>query len=313
MTVYSAPQPTIFVSYSRQDEDLVGELKKQLSNLKVPVWYDQEGILPGANWEDAIRQSLDEASIILLLVSPNFIASNYCYNIEAKRALELHRAGQAQVIPILLRAVDWHATPFADLQCLPRSRKPVEDWPDRDEAFRDVTGDIRIEVQKCQHVTKVIKEQMSRTTVAPASLDEWISRKTAQREESEKLDSDLLLARSLGSPQWFTTNGEMVELFAEKLLDAKLYGHALEVYNSRLLADPFDANLHLGKGEALLGLGRYQEALAAYEEAIHLAPDFSKAYKGRGRVYEWLALQTYEDLKQQAQECYEKAKQLGIK
>src|SRR5947209_7459408 len=106
MTVHSTPQPTIFVSYARQDEDLVEELKKQLSSLEVPLWYDQD-ILLGTNWEKAIHQSLNEAAIILLLVSPNFMASDYCLNIEAKRALERHRAGQAQVIPVLLHSVDW--------------------------------------------------------------------------------------------------------------------------------------------------------------------------------------------------------------
>ena len=123
MTVRSAPQPTI--------------------------WYGQD-IMPGTNWGNALHQSLHESAIILLLVSPNFMASDSCLNIEAKRALEQHRAGQAQLIPVLLYSGDWHATPFADLEYLRRRRKPVEAWLDRDEAFSDVARYLRQEVEKCQ-------------------------------------------------------------------------------------------------------------------------------------------------------------------
>ncbi len=90
------------------------------------------------------------------------------------------------------------------------------------------------------------------------------------------------------------------------------YRQALESNDRRLIDEPLNANLHVGKGEALFGLGRHQEALAAYEKAIRLAPDLSEAYRGRGKVYERLAQQTYDELKQQAQECYKKAEQLGI-
>lgn len=306
MTVDSVPRPTIFVSYSHQDEDLVQEFKQQLDHLQVPVWDDQD-ILPGTNWEEAIRQRLDQADIILLLVSPHFLASRSCYEIETKRALELQQTGQAQVIPVLLHACAWRATPIADLQWLPRGGKPIASWRNRDKAFRDVTDSIRLEVQKCQRVTRVIERQMARVKEAPASLDEWVSQKIRQREVSEKLELELeaLLARST------TTHREQAVL-TEMLLIARGYRRGLEEYNRRLLVDPSNAKLHLRKGEALLGLGRYQEALAAFEEAIRLAPDLSEAYYDRGMACERLAVQTLEDLKQQAQECYEKAKQLGI-
>lgn len=98
----------------------------------------------------------------------------------------------------------------------------------------------------------------------------------------------------------------------QMLFNEKRFEEALEFYDRRLLKKPRNADLHVGKGEALLGLGRSKEALAAYEEAIRLAPELSEAYRGRGKVYEQLAQQVYEDLTQQAQECYEKAKQLGV-
>ena len=118
--------------------------------------------------------------------------------------------------------------------------------------------------------------------------------------------------RSLGRSRPLPWGPIKKERSGQALLNEKRYGEALETYEKDLLVEPLNPNLHVGKGEALLGLGHLQEALAAYKEAIRLAPEFSEAYRGRGKVYEQLAQQVYEDLTQQAQECYEKAKQLGV-
>jgi len=90
---------------------------------------------------------LNTADIILLLVSPDFIALDYCYQVEMQCALERHRLGEARVTPVLLRPVDWHEASFAHLQCLPRNDKPVTEWDNLDAAFRDITSGIRT----CHH------------------------------------------------------------------------------------------------------------------------------------------------------------------
>ena len=141
----------IFI-YSRYDEKLLNSLQNHLSPLKsrglISGWYDRE-IVAGMDWEYEIDKHLNLASIILLLVSPGFIASSYCTGREMKRALERHDAGEARVIPIILRPVIWRDAPFGRLQVLPKNAKPVTTWPNRDEAYFDIAIGIQ----------KVLKEQ----------------------------------------------------------------------------------------------------------------------------------------------------------
>ncbi len=110
-------------------------------------WYDRD-IDAGAEWAREIDTHLNHADIILLLVSPDFIASDYCYNLEMMRALERHQAGEASVIPIILRPVSWKETPFGKLQALPEGGKAVTTWSNRDEAFLHITEGIRKVVEK---------------------------------------------------------------------------------------------------------------------------------------------------------------------
>ncbi len=113
---------TVFFSYSHKDEKLRDTLASHLSTLTrerlINGWHDRR-IDPGEQWETAIDDHCATASIILLLVSPDFIASDYCYNREMREALQRHEAGSARVIPVILRPADWQSTPFGRLQALP--------------------------------------------------------------------------------------------------------------------------------------------------------------------------------------------------
>src|SRR6266571_7916163 len=136
----------VFYSYAHEDASWLNELEKHLSLLRrqglLTAWHDRH-ILPGADWAQAIDEHLERASIILLLISADFLASDYCYGLEMRRALERHQANEARVIPILLRSVDWKDAPFAYLQALPTDAKPITSWRNRDAAFRDVAAGIR--------------------------------------------------------------------------------------------------------------------------------------------------------------------------
>src|SRR6266516_3212780 len=143
----SKPEPiSIFISYAHEDEPLRKQLQKHLSLLQrqglVSTWQDRQ-ITDGTSWAQEIDEHLKSASIILLLISADFLASDYCYGIEMNRALERHEADQARVIPILLRPVDWQDTPFAYLQALPTDAKAITTWSNQDEAFVDVVGGLR--------------------------------------------------------------------------------------------------------------------------------------------------------------------------
>ncbi len=136
----------LFFSYSHKDEDLRDELETHLAMLKrqglVDAVHDRR-ITAGADLEATIDGYLEEADVILCLVSPDFLASDYCYSREMGRALERHRASDARVIPVILRHCDWRSTPLSGLRGTPRDNRPVKAWPDRDEAWLDVTRDIR--------------------------------------------------------------------------------------------------------------------------------------------------------------------------
>ena len=91
---------------------------------------------------------MNSADIILLLVSENFVASDSCYDVEMKRAMERHVAGEAVVIPVILGAVDWRSAPFGKLQALPKDGKPVEAWYNQNEAFIDIARGIREKIEQ---------------------------------------------------------------------------------------------------------------------------------------------------------------------
>ncbi len=135
----------LFYSYSHKDETLRDELETHLKLMQrqgfLETWHDRR-ITPGNDFKGQIDSNLEQADIILLLISADFIASDYCYDIEMKRALERDKAGEAKVIPVIVRDVSWHKAPFAHLLALPKDGEAVNLWPDKDTAWRDVSEGI---------------------------------------------------------------------------------------------------------------------------------------------------------------------------
>jgi tetratricopeptide (TPR) repeat protein len=158
----------VFYSYAPEDELLRAELEKHLSLLQrqglIAAWHNRH-ILAGMDWTQAIDTHLEQASIILLLVSADFLASDYCYGIEMQRVLERNEAKQAQVIPILLRPVDWYSAPFAHLQPLPTNAKAITTWNNQDEAFTSVATSLR---QAIEHLAP-----LATSMPAPSSPRVW--------------------------------------------------------------------------------------------------------------------------------------------
>lgn len=136
----------VFISYSHKDESLKDDLYIHLANLtrqgKIKPWQDR-AIEAGTEWDGEIKARLESAGIILLLITPRFIASEYCFDKEMQRAMERHAAGTARVIPIIMKPCDWQDTPFSKLQVLPKDAKPVTSWSDQDEALLNVVQSIR--------------------------------------------------------------------------------------------------------------------------------------------------------------------------
>jgi tetratricopeptide (TPR) repeat protein len=156
----------IFYCYAPEDRALLDQLDKQLSPLKrlreITSWSDCD-IHAGKEWAQEIQTHLAEASIVLVLVSPDFIASDYCYDEQMQVAFKKHLAGKACIIPIVVRPVTWEDTVLGNLQALPTNRKPVTSWANRDEAFWDVAKGVR----------QVVKRLLPTKVENPTDIDTW--------------------------------------------------------------------------------------------------------------------------------------------
>ncbi|MCP4542392.1 MAG: toll/interleukin-1 receptor domain-containing protein, partial [Chloroflexi bacterium] len=135
----------LFYSYSHKDENLRDELETHLKIFQrqglIEQWHDRK-ITAGDDWKTEIDEHLEQADIILLLVSADFIDSDFCYELEMERAVERHKSKEAVVVPIIVRAANWHKTPFGPIQALPKDGKAVTAWSNKDEAWLSVSKGI---------------------------------------------------------------------------------------------------------------------------------------------------------------------------
>src|SRR5215218_4465641 len=160
----------VFCSYAHEDEEHLNDLREWLRGLErqglIKWWHDRQ-IVAGWEWEETIDKNLRTAEIILLLVTPDFMASDYVYEKEIARAIERHERGEARVIPIIVRPSDWKWTPFGRLQALPKDAKPITTWPNQDEAWLDVAEGLRRALKELsleRQERTAAEERMQRTT-----------------------------------------------------------------------------------------------------------------------------------------------------
>src|SRR5215218_1859001 len=99
-----------FCSYSHRDEEFLKQLNVHLTVLKrrglIDDWNDRK-IGAGQEWREAIEENLKAADVVLLLVSDDFMASEFAYEEEMGRAIERDERGEALVIPIIVRPAIW--------------------------------------------------------------------------------------------------------------------------------------------------------------------------------------------------------------
>lgn len=135
------PLKTIFISYSHKDELLKDELVKHLHPFemtkKAKIWHD--GMIgPGILWDKTIKDNLEKADIVLLLVSSDALTSEYINNVEIKKAMARNRKGENIVIPVVLRPCNWTILPIGNIQALPKGGKAISTWSNQDEAYVNV-------------------------------------------------------------------------------------------------------------------------------------------------------------------------------
>lgn len=179
----------IFFCYAREDEVLLNKLKAHLRPLQrqglIDLWHDRD-ISAGTEWEREIDKHLNTAQIILLLISPDFMNSEYCYSVEMRRAIERHQCGEVRVIPVIVRHVFWEGDPLGKLQALPTDAKPVVSaaWYTIDEAFFDVVGGVRKTIEEFTRIsrqTPALEKSPSQSIQTDEKLQSQSSRKSAKR------------------------------------------------------------------------------------------------------------------------------------
>ncbi|HEY0755677.1 MAG TPA: TIR domain-containing protein [Ktedonobacteraceae bacterium] len=143
----SKPAPVeICLLYSQTDEDLKQSFLKHMAVLgraeRAIVWHDRD-IQAGDDLNQQVDRRLASAPIILMLISADFIASDYCYSDKMEIAMKRQEKGEARVIPLIIRPVDWEETPFHKLKALPTNLKPVSKWHCEDEAWLEIVQGIK--------------------------------------------------------------------------------------------------------------------------------------------------------------------------
>lgn len=261
----------IFYCYARKDKPLREEMDLHLSTLKrlnhVITWADHE-IAPGEDWANSIDSHLNDADIIFLLISPNFMGSDYCYGIEMRRALERHEQKQARVIPIILRPVDWEDAPFSRLQVLPTNALPVTSWADRDAAFADVVKNLR----------PMIKELCNQLK----TKEDWLAEAEALIEQDRHEDALVALNHALTLDPKFVPALIYRGGAYKQLLD---YKKALVDFDRALPLAPRNANLLMLRGDTYRLQGDYTKALADLNRAIAIKPGDPITLARRGETY----------------------------
>ena len=163
----------LFYSYSHKDEALRDELENHLKLLQrqhvIDTWHDRK-IMSGTEWGKAIDENLEAADIILLLISADFLASDYCWDIEIQRAMQRHEEKSAVVIPVLLRPCDTGNTDFMKLQGLPKNFKPVTTWTNQDEAFTDIAKGIRAAAEAIRNAQGVDQVMVPSAKPVPTEI-----------------------------------------------------------------------------------------------------------------------------------------------
>ncbi|WP_414569549.1 tetratricopeptide repeat protein [Nostoc sp. CCY 9925] len=289
-------------SNSPKDKKLWRDLEPHLSSLKllgVGINWHRSQTLAGRDWKQESYQHLNTCEVIVLLVSPDFLAADDCKNM-TRRAMERYNAGKASVIPVKLRPIDnWQATPFGHLQCLPDNGEPITSkfWRRQDDAFVNIVEKIREEVEKIQQEQRelqLIREQQKSEIFA--SINRFISNHFLNRiilGINVRIISVGIAASIIGvavllrfcsySPE-IPINNLLTQ--GQDKLDRRDYQGASEDYTQVIQIAPKNAVAYIQRGHAQYYIQKYQAAIDDYNTAIRLSPDSADTYEALGFVYD---------------------------
>ena len=301
------PPLRLFLSYSHRDEELCERFLVHLSQLQrdglIEAWHDRR-ITASTEWGDAIDDHLNSAHIIILLVSADFLASDYCNDIEMTRALELSQKGEARVVAVILKPCDWETSRFARLQALPKGGKPVVDWRTEDHGFLDAVKGLRqLIIELCgrgpvrvQVLQATIRRHPWRwvgglvlTAALLASSWLWSSSQRYLKQGTDLLNLGLYPDAQAALQRAKTLNPlsreaacglEAIQLDAMRSNGAR-FEQRLNEANREY---PSCAYLRMLTGDQKYRAGDRKGALADYQEAVKREPRLAEAYFDMGVI-----------------------------
>lgn len=188
----------VFISYSKQDKELRDKLLAHLRPLEtrgIITWHDRQ-IPPGTQWDEEIKAHLNTADIILLLISADFLNTDYCTRVEIPEALRRHVRGEATVMPIILRQCGWQYTPLAAIQAYPEKAKPITSWTDIDEAYTNVVDGVHLaaaEIRTRRNQQKRLSEQQQQKR----PIEKQQKQKLTNQQKQASGPDDLSSARNI--------------------------------------------------------------------------------------------------------------------
>jgi hypothetical protein len=236
----------LFFSYSHRDEALRDELEIHLASLKrqgvLTTWHDRR-IGAGNEFDHSISEHLESADIVLLLISPYFIASDYCFEVEMKGALERHENKHSIVIPVILHPCDWHDMPFGKLLASPTDGKPISKFPNLHDGFLEVTKAVKDNAARICHIapekTPILSHQHQ--TAKPATAHSTRSSNLRIKKSFTDHDKDTFLSEAFE----YIANS-----FEGSLLELKARNPEVDINFRRIDANNFSATIYMNGSEA---------------------------------------------------------------
>lgn len=258
-------------SYAHADEALRNELEKHLAPLKrqglIEPWHDRR-IVPGQEFVCEIERHFEDADIVLLLVSPDFINSDYCYDVEMKRAIERHQRGQAVVIPVILRPCHWHDLPFGKLLAATDDGKPVTQFPSLDDGFYQVVDAIKRAIKNLQGKKSIA----STVPTTPGIITAPVKPVVVASERS----SNLRVKRTFSDRERDQARSECFEFtakyFSNSLVELKQRNSQIDVDFRRIDTKSFEATIYAN--------GKRQSACGIWIASGHFGGDIVFSYSG---------------------------------
>jgi len=239
-------KPKLFISYAHEDELHLKQLTNRVKGLErqelIESWSDNE-ILPGMDWDDEIKSQLADADVIIFLISPDFIASEYIHKVELKNAVKRHNESEVIIIPVVIRPCDFSSLEIKKFQALPKGAKPISKWEDKDDAWLDVLQGIK---KVINNIDKILKKRVEK----PANTNE---------DETGKEDEANLKMK--------IASGEMDEAIDELLKITKEKGKD-DLYNSMIMQSSKYTRAKKEYSNDLLTLDQYKRSIAKIENAL---------------------------------------------